>query len=81
MSAILSSIIASLWPYILAGLGAIATAFGIYAKGRADAKAKAETADLRNANRILKESADARDRAAAVRPVDGGLPTDGWRRD
>ena len=81
MSAFLSSIIAPFWPYILAAVGAIAGALGIYAKGRSDAKAKAENADLKNANRILKDSADARDRAAGAKPVAGKLPDDGFRRD
>lgn len=81
MTAFLSSILAPFWPYIIAAAGAIATALGIYAKGRSDAKTKAENADLKNSNRILKDAADARDRADAAKPVAGKLPNDGWRRD
>lgn len=81
MSAFLWSIVSPFWPYIAGAIAAIATLFGVYAKGRSDAKTKAENADLKNSNRILKDSAYARDRSAAVKPVSGKLPDDGFRRD
>lgn len=43
----IAALFSALWPYLLAGAGAIATVFGIYAKGRSDAKAKAETKSLK----------------------------------
>lgn len=43
----IAALLSSLWPYLLAGAGAMAAAFGIYAKGRSDAKAKAETKSLK----------------------------------
>ena len=43
----IAALLADLWPYIAGLLGVIAGAAGLYAKGRSDAKAKAETRDMR----------------------------------
>jgi len=40
-------ILAEGWPYIVAFLGVIAGAFGLYTKGRSTEKAKQESRDLR----------------------------------
>jgi outer membrane murein-binding lipoprotein Lpp len=50
----ISAILSTLWPYLLAGIGALAAVFGIYTKGRSDAKAKAEA-------KILKRTIAAKD--------------------
>jgi hypothetical protein len=81
MSAIIGSLFASFWPYIIAGLGALATAAGLYFKGRSDAKGKAIVADIKQANEILKGASDARSRVDSIKPVSGVMPDDGFRRD
>ena len=43
----IAALLAEFWPYIAGLLGIIAGALGLYAKGRSDAKAKAETRDMR----------------------------------
>lgn len=44
----IAALLAELWPYIAGLLGIIAGSLGLYAKGRSDAKAKAETATLKD---------------------------------
>lgn len=45
----IAAILSVIWPYLLAGIGAVAAAFGIYTKGRSDAKAKADAKNLKRA--------------------------------
>ena len=42
-----AALLGDLWPYLIAALAAVAGALGLYAKGRGDAKSKAETRDMR----------------------------------
>jgi len=43
----IAALLAEIWPYIAGLLGIIAGALGLYAKGRGDAKANADTRDMR----------------------------------
>lgn len=42
----IGALIGNVWPYVIGALTAIAGAFGLYMKGRADAKAKRAVQDL-----------------------------------
>lgn len=79
MTAFLAGLLAEFWQPIVAGAVALIGAAGLYLKGRGDARRKAETEDLRNANEIRRQGADAR-AGAAVGP-DRLRGDDGWRRD
>lgn len=80
MSAILA-LLAPFWREIAAGGAALLAAAGLYLKGRADQKSKAEIGDLRDANEIRKQGADARADAGARNAAGGLRDDDGWRRD
>lgn len=80
MSAIVGLLTAN-WQAIAGIFAALGAVFGIYVKGRSDAKAKAELKDQTNANRIRKDGADARDRVAADVARGGLYDNDGHRRD
>lgn len=43
----ISALLGDLWPYLIAALAALAGGAGLYLKGGSNAKAKAETRDLR----------------------------------
>lgn len=43
----IATLLSTLWPYLLAGLAALAGAAGLYLKGRGDGAARAKTAGLR----------------------------------
>ena len=51
----IAALIGDIWPYVIAAIGAGAGLFGIYAKGRSDAKAKVR-------NEALKADAKATER-------------------
>ena len=43
----ISALLGDLWPYLIAALAALAGGAGLYLKGGSNAKAKAETRDMR----------------------------------
>lgn len=43
----IAALLGDLWPYLIAALAALAGGAGLYLKGGSNAKAKAETRDLR----------------------------------
>ncbi len=49
---LLNQVVPSFWPYILAGIGAVLGAFGIYWKGRKDQMAAGDRADLKAQKRM-----------------------------
>lgn len=59
MSAILGSLLSALWLYLAAAGAALVSLLTAYGKGRSDQKSKIETKDLRDANDIRKQGADA----------------------
>ncbi|MBN9444400.1 hypothetical protein [Bosea sp. (in: a-proteobacteria)] len=79
MSALLGGLISALWPYLVAAVAALVALLTAYGKGRSDQKSKTETKDLRDANDIRKQGADAR-AGAAIAP-ERLRDDDGWRRD
>ena len=81
MTAALLSIITANWQAIAGVFAMIGAALGLYAKGLSDAKAKAKLKDITDANRIRKDGADARARAAADIARGGLHSDDGWKRD
>ena len=78
---VITSLIAANWQAIAGVFAMIGAALGLYAKGRSDAKAKAKLKDITDANRIRKDGADARARAAADIARGGLHSDDGWKRD
>ena len=70
----IAALLADLWPYIAGLLGIIAGALGLYAKGRSDAKAKAETATLRDTAK--REDAGREAVAKEKRATDGATDRD-----
>lgn len=81
MTAALLSILTANWQAVAGVFAMIAGALGLYAKGRSDAKAKAELKDITHANTIRKDGADARDRVAADAAAGRLREHDGHRRD
>ncbi|MBN9459438.1 MAG: hypothetical protein J0I54_22655 [Bosea sp.] len=79
MSALLGGLLSALWPYLAAAGAALVAVLTAYGKGRSDQKSKTETKDLRDANDIRKQGADAR-AGAAIAP-EQLRDDDGWRRD
>lgn len=59
MSAFLGGLLSALWPYLAAAGAALVALLTAYGKGRSDQKSKTETKDLRDANDIRKQGADA----------------------
>lgn len=78
---VIASLVTANWQAIAGVFAMIGAALGLYAKGRSDAKAKAELKDQTNANRIRKDGADARDRFAADVARGGLHNDDGHKRD
>ena len=66
-------------PYIIAGLGAIATIAGAYFKGRSSANAKRDAEDMQNAykNERLRDEIDNRNNSSDARD----RLRDQWGRD
>lgn len=79
--AALSSLAASAWPYILGVLGVV----GVWIMGRRTGaqgeRAKAEQKDMRDANTIRRDGAQARDDARARDAGERLRDDDGWRRN
>lgn len=48
----LSSLLSGIWGYVVAGAGIVASALGLYLKGRSDAKRKALLDDYETASEI-----------------------------
>jgi hypothetical protein len=72
------ALLGAVWPYLVAAGAALLAVLTAYGKGRSDQKSRTETKDLRDANDIRKQGADAR-AGAAVDP--GRLrDDDGWKR-
>lgn len=49
---VVGQVIPNFWPYIVAGLGALLGAFGIYRKGRKDQRARDDREDLKAHGRM-----------------------------
>lgn len=81
MEILLSLLGSQIGGYVAGALAVLAGLWAVYSKGKSAQKAKDQTADLRNANEILKGAADARD-AAARRDADAKRlrADDGFRR-
>jgi hypothetical protein len=76
MTALITSLLAAFWKPLAVAGAAVLAGLGVYLKGRTDQRTANETKDLRDANEIRKQGADARAGADTDR-----LRDDGWKRD
>ena len=81
----IAAILSVIWPYLLAGIGAVAAAFGIYTKCRSDAKAKADAKNLKRAVeakeeqlKMRREADEAERRARALSDEEARKEAERW---
>lgn len=67
--------------YLLLGLSGISMLIGLYMKGRSDAKSKAQNEDIKRANNIRREGAQANARVDASIAAGELRKDDGFKRD
>ena len=77
----IAAILSTLWPYLLAGVGALAAVFGVYTKGRSDAKAKAESAILKRTIAAKEEQLEMHREATAAERQAAAMTEENARRE